>query len=249
MDSPRDMEDWEVPVSEIRDWTYTLASTTIDLPGLGNVTAFRNRAMKIPLNERELMMLAYEGEVLMTVTERVTAWRSAITVARSHAPPVHPFDSEQRLLAILNNMPYIPPNVPDDAPTLDAHDYDRWFLLTLLGKPRYDDKKASKERNIRWHRMRQDPHHEPEDWADFIRRKRDDEAQHHRASRDEPNNVIYDHMSPVGPSGLTTTMPSQSNPPPQSHHRHQAYEATSPTLQPPTFAFAAGYSDWFVPPS
>ncbi|SJL13953.1 uncharacterized protein ARMOST_17404 [Armillaria ostoyae] len=32
--SPREMEDWEVPVSEIRDWTYTL----IDLFGYGNST-------------------------------------------------------------------------------------------------------------------------------------------------------------------------------------------------------------------
>ncbi len=34
-----------------------------------------------------------------------------------------------------------------------------WFLLALLGKL-YDDKIASKERNICWHRMRQDPYHE-----------------------------------------------------------------------------------------
>ncbi|KAK0221151.1 hypothetical protein EDD85DRAFT_960324 [Armillaria nabsnona] len=99
------MEDWEVPVSGIRDWTYTL----IDLFGLENITAFRNRAMENPLNEREAMMLAYEGEVLSNhgaVTKRVTAWRSTITVAQRHAPPVHPLDSEQHLLSILNDTPY-----------------------------------------------------------------------------------------------------------------------------------------------
>ncbi|SJL13986.1 uncharacterized protein ARMOST_17438 [Armillaria ostoyae] len=242
------MEDWEVPVSEIRDYTYKL----IDLFGFENVTAFRNRAMENPLNEREAMMLAYEGEVLnnhVAVTERVAAWKSEISVVQSHAPPVHPFDSEQRLLAILNNTPYVPPDIPDDAPTLDPREYDRWLLLTLLGKPRYDDKKASKERNIRWHHMRQDPHREPEDWADFLRSKRDNEVQHHRAGRDEPSDNIYVNMSPVSPSGLTTTMPSLSYPPPQPHHWHQAYEAASPTSQPPTFAFAAGYPDWFGPPS
>ncbi|PBK62453.1 hypothetical protein ARMSODRAFT_964143 [Armillaria solidipes] len=281
MDSPRDMEGWEVPVSEIRDYTYKLVSTVaimegspliatsqIDLFGFGNITAFRNRAMETPLNEREAMMLAYEGEVLVSesnslqnwrahweqnnrvaVTERVAAWKSEISVVQSHAPPVHPFDSEQRLLAILNNSPYIPPDIPDDAPTLDPREYDRWFLLTLLGKPRYDDKKASKERNIRWHRMRQDPHREPEDRVDFLRSKRDNETQHHRAGRDEPTDYTYIHMSPVSTSGLTTMTPSQSYPPPQSDRWHQAYEAASPMSQPPTLAFAAGYSGWFGPPS
>ncbi len=277
MDSPRDMEDWEAPVSEIRDWTYTLVSTTaysngsppiarsqIDAFGFENVRMLRMRALENSLDQRGAMMLAYEGKVLVSelnwrahweqnnhvaVTERVTVWRNTVTVARSHAPPVHLFDSEQRLLAILNDRPYIPPDIPDDAPTLDTHDYDRWFLLTLLGKPRYDDKKASKERNIRWHRMRQDPHHEPEDWADFLHRKRDNEARHHRASRDEPTNDIYDNMPSASPLGLTMTMPSQSYPPLQPHHKLQRYQAASPTSQPPTLAFAPGYLGWFGPPS
>ncbi|KAK0221166.1 hypothetical protein EDD85DRAFT_1028387 [Armillaria nabsnona] len=248
MDFPRDMEDWEVPVSEIRDWTYTL----IDVFGFENVRMLRERALENSLDQRGAMMLAYEGEVLnnhVAVADRVTAWRNTVTVARSHAPPVHLFDSEQRLLAILNDRPYIPPDIPDDAPTLDAHDYDRWFLLTLLGKPRYGDRKASKERNIRWHRIRQDPHHEPEDWADFLHRKRDNEAQHHHASHDEPTNDIYDNMPSANPSGLMTTMPSQSYPPLQPHHQLQRYQAASPTSQPPTLAFAAGYLGWFGPPS
>ncbi|KAK0433264.1 hypothetical protein EV421DRAFT_2023595 [Armillaria borealis] len=79
---------------------------------------------------------------------RSETWRSKISVTQSYASPVHAFDSEQRLLAILNNTPYIP-DAPGDALTLDAHDYDRWFLLTLLGKPRHEDKKASKERNTK----------------------------------------------------------------------------------------------------
>ncbi|PBK90495.1 hypothetical protein ARMGADRAFT_1032502 [Armillaria gallica] len=156
MDLPHDMEGWGVPVSEIRDWAYTL----IDIFGfLGSITAIRNRAMETLLNEREAMMLAYEGEVLnwrayweqnnhVAVTKLVTAWRSAITVAQRHVPPVHPFNSGQCLLVILNNMPYIPPDAPDNAPTLDPCDYDWWFLLTLR-KPRYDDKKALKECNVR----------------------------------------------------------------------------------------------------
>ncbi|PBK62450.1 hypothetical protein ARMSODRAFT_605594 [Armillaria solidipes] len=94
--------------------------------------------------------------------------------------------------------------------------------------------------------MHQDPHREPENWADFLRSKRDNETRHHRASRDELTNAIYSNTAPVSPSGLTTTMPSQSYLP---HHWHQAYEATSPALQPPTLTFAAGYPGWFVPPS
>ncbi len=146
----------------------------------------------------------------VVVTEHVTAWRSEISVAHSHAPPVPPFDSEQCLLAILNDRPYIAPDAPDDGPTLDTREYDQWFLSTLLGRPHYDYKKESKEQNIRWHYMCQDPRHEPEDWANFLRRKRDNETQHHRASANELTSAIYSNPAPVSPSGLTTTMPSQS---------------------------------------
>ncbi len=126
----------------------------------------RERALETSLNGRDAMLLVYEGEVLVSalnsiiwrvhweqnnhvaVTERVTAWRSEISVAQNYAPPVHPFDSEQRLLVIPNDRPYIAPDTPDDALALDTREYDRWFLFTLLGKPRYDNKKASKERDV-----------------------------------------------------------------------------------------------------
>ncbi len=281
MDFPRDMEDWEVPVFEIRDWTYTLVSTTvyskgspliatsqIDIFGFDDVRMLRERALETSLDHRGAMMLAYEGEVLVSeskcimnwrahweqnnhvaVTERVTAWRSTVTVAGNHAPPVHPFDSEQCLLAILTDRPYIPLDVPGDTPTLDPREYDRWFLLTLLGKPRYDDKNASKERNVRWHQMRQDSYHEPEDWADFLRSKRDNEIQYHRAGRDKPTDNTYVNMSPVGLSGLTTTMPSLSYPPPPPYHQLQRYQAAFP-MQPPSFlALRTVYqTSWFEPP-
>ncbi|PBK90424.1 hypothetical protein ARMGADRAFT_1166856 [Armillaria gallica] len=166
---------------------YPRGEPSIDLFGLENVTASRNRTIETPLNERDAMMLAYEGKNNhVAVTESVTAWRSAVTVTGSHAPPVHPFHSEQRLLAIPNDRPYIPPDVLYDAPALDPREYGRWFLLTLLGKPRYDDK----ERNI----------------------QRDDEARYHRAGRDEPTKDIYNNMPSASPSGLTTMMPSQSYP-------------------------------------
>ncbi|KAK0209547.1 hypothetical protein IW262DRAFT_1302257 [Armillaria fumosa] len=68
--------------------------------------------------------------------------------------------------------------------------------------------------------------------------KRDDRTQHHRAGRDELTNTIYINMTPAG---LTTAMPRPSYPPPRPVHWQQAYEATSPTSQPPIPAFAAGY--------
>ncbi|SJL13969.1 uncharacterized protein ARMOST_17421 [Armillaria ostoyae] len=249
MDSPSDMEDWEVPVSEIRDYTYKL----IDLFGFEYVTAFRNRAIETPLNEREAMMLAYEGEVLVKQSRSGHRTRCSLEerdICRTESCAAC---TPLRLRATLARDPeqhaVRPSRHPDDAPTLDTREYDRWFLLTVLGKPRHDDKKVSKERNVPWHYMCQDPHHELEDCVDFLHSKRDNEVQHHRASRDEPANSIYVNMSPVGPSGLTTTMPSQSYPPPQPHYWDQAHGATSPTSQPPTLAFAAGYSGWFGPPS
>ncbi|KAK0196254.1 hypothetical protein F5146DRAFT_1133750 [Armillaria mellea] len=226
MDSPHGLQDWEVPGSEVWDYTYKLGE-----------------GLETSLDHGEAMMLVYHGEVLsehLAIHEQVTAWRSQISVAHSHAPPVHPFDSECRLLAILNDAPYILPDIPDDAPTQDRTEYKRWLVDTLLGQQRRNDKKASRGRSISWHYMRQDPCHEPEDCMDFLRWKDDDEAQHHHACRDGRNNHIYNHMSLVGPSGLTMTMPSRPNPLPQSHHWHEAYEATSPASQPPTRAFAAG---------
>ncbi|KAK0196269.1 hypothetical protein F5146DRAFT_1029054 [Armillaria mellea] len=142
------------------------------------------------------------------------AWRRSIPVVPSHARPVHPLDSECRLLAILNDTPYIPPDVPDDVPTLDPAEYKRWMRDTLLGK--------------------QHPCHEPEDWGDSLRRKREDEDQHHRASRDEPNNNIYNNMSSVGPSESTMTMPNQSYPQPQPPPWHGMHSTSqvSPLVLP-----------------
>ncbi|KAK0433246.1 hypothetical protein EV421DRAFT_1741695 [Armillaria borealis] len=194
MSSPRDTEDWEVPVSEIREWTYTL----IELFGYGSALSFRDKAMESPLNERAVMLLACEGEVLRNyaaVSDRVTAWRNNVTVVPSHAPSIHPFDSHRRVFSFLNSEPYTPGEAPDDAPTLDAGDYERWLLLTVLGKPRHDDRKASEGRNILWRLVHHDPRTEPYDWEDFLRSKRDDRTQHHRASRDERTNAIYDNTA------------------------------------------------------
>ncbi|PBK90502.1 hypothetical protein ARMGADRAFT_1082752 [Armillaria gallica] len=201
------MDDWEVPVSEVHNWTYTL----INLIDFANVTMFRDRAMEAPLNERDILLLACEGEVLRNhaaVSDHVTTWRDNVAVEPIRAPPIHPFDSHRRVFSFLNDEPYIPSEVLDDVPALDAHEYDRWFLLTLLGKPRYDDRKVSEKRKILWRLVHHDPYTEPDDWEDFLRSKRDNRTQHHRASRDEPTDMIYDNTASVSPSGLTTTMSS-----------------------------------------
>ncbi len=83
--SPREMEGWEVPVSEIRSWTYTLACTIaymkgspliatsqIGLFGYRNVMYFRDKAMENPLNKRAVLLLACEGEVLVSTSNRIT---------------------------------------------------------------------------------------------------------------------------------------------------------------------------------
>ncbi|KAK0221145.1 hypothetical protein EDD85DRAFT_862034, partial [Armillaria nabsnona] len=85
-----------------------------------------------------------------------------------------------------------------------------WFPLTLLGKPHYDDRKASEERKILWRLTHHDPYTEPDDWENFIQGKKNERTQNHRASRDKPTNTIYDNTASISPSGLTTTMPSQS---------------------------------------
>ncbi|KAG7446152.1 uncharacterized protein BT62DRAFT_155813 [Guyanagaster necrorhizus] len=155
----------------------------------------------------------------MKVTEQVMAWRSNIDVVPNHAPPIHPFDSHRRLLSILNDSSYDPSEVPDDTPTLNAHEWDRWFLLTLLGKQRYDDRKASEERELLWRAIQHDPLTDPNDWLDFMRSKRDDETQHHRAMRDEQTNEIYDNMTSISPSALATMM---------LDHSYQPSAAASP---------------------
>ncbi|KAK0468877.1 hypothetical protein IW261DRAFT_1013936 [Armillaria novae-zelandiae] len=240
MNLPPNTEDWKVPVSEIRDRTHTL----IDLFGIGNVRAFRHSAMGY---ERDAMIIAYKGEILIkhvAVTERVTAWRSQIPVARSHAQPVHPC-----LLAVLDDTPYIPANTLDDVLTLDVCGYEQRLQVISQEEDRRHDKEASKEHNVHWHQMRQNLQHKPKNWADFLCRKGDEEAQHHRTSHDRLTNTIYTNTAPVGPSGLTTIMPNQSYPPPQPVHWHQAYEAVSPTSQRAMSAFAAGSSGGFGPPS
>ncbi|KAK0446966.1 uncharacterized protein EV420DRAFT_1714433 [Desarmillaria tabescens] len=199
---------------------------------------------------------ACEGEVLRThwewknhsaIVVRVTACRNNIPIVPSHAPPIHPFDSHRSLLAILNNKPYVPGEIPKDAPTLRTGEYIRWFLLTLLGNFRYDDRKAWEEREVFWRRvqLQHDPHTEPDDWEDFMRSRRDEKTQNCRASRDRQTNTIYDNMASVSPSGLTTTTPNLS---PQPHHWHEAFQAASPTLYPPFSILDTGYSVGFLLP-
>ncbi|PBK90532.1 hypothetical protein ARMGADRAFT_1166886 [Armillaria gallica] len=130
------------------------------------------------LNERDA---AYEGEIPRchsAATDRVATRRSNITVVQSRAPPVQPFDSHKCLLAILNDRPYISHERPDDAPTLNACEWDRCFPSTALRKSRYDDRKATAERNILCHNMRQNPYHKREDWEDFMQSKRNSEIRH-----------------------------------------------------------------------
>ncbi len=150
--------------------------------------------------------------------------RRCRTEPRAAYPPIR---LHRRVFSFLNDELYNPGEVPDDAPIVDAHEYNRWFLLTLLGKPRYDDRKASEEWKILWRMVQHDPYTEPDDWEDFLRSKRDKMAQNHRARRDEPTNTIYNNIATVSPSGLTTTMPSQLYPLLQPHHWHRACPATS----------------------
>ncbi|KAK0505171.1 hypothetical protein EDD18DRAFT_1098563 [Armillaria luteobubalina] len=148
MDSPRDMDDSEIPESEILDDTYKLES-----------------ALETLLDHRGATILVCQGEVL--ATHRVKTWLSEVPVIYSRAPPVHAFDSERSLLAILNNTPHIPADVAGDAPTLDPGEYCKWLLDTYRKGQRSKDKEASKQRSVYWHQMRQDPRHEPEDCIDF----------------------------------------------------------------------------------
>ncbi|SJL14000.1 uncharacterized protein ARMOST_17452 [Armillaria ostoyae] len=193
----------------------------IDVVGFENVLVPRGRALETSLNERDV---AYEGEIFRghsAVTDRVAIWRSNITVVQSHALPVHPFDSHKRLLAILNDRSYISHEPPGDVLILNGHEWGRCFLSIPLGKPRYDDGKATEERNILRHSMQQDPHHKPEDWEGFLRSKRDTRIQHHRASHDELTNTIYNDTASARPSGLTATVPNPPYPALQPrHHGH-----------------------------
>ncbi len=133
--------------------------------------------------------------------------------------------------------PYTPGEVPDDALTLYRHEYVMWFLSTLLGKPHYDDRKISEERKILWRLVYHGPCTEPYN-------KRDDSRTQHHQSR-WTDKAIYNNTTSVSPSGMTTTTPSQSYHPPQSHHQLQVYPPAFPTSQSPTLVLPAGYSRSF----
>ncbi|KAG7441192.1 uncharacterized protein BT62DRAFT_1012004 [Guyanagaster necrorhizus] len=190
--------------------------------------------METPLNERDKILFACEGEILdnhLGVVEQVTAWRNEIDTLTSDTPPIHPFDVHRHTLSISNDNPYVPDEAPDDAPILDPNVWVRWYLPR--GKQRNDDRKASEERTALWRTIHHDPYDEPNDWADFMRGKTDKKTQHHRAGRDEPTKSIYDNTASVSPSGLTTMMPNRSHPLPQLHHEHQA-DPLSLTLKDPS---------------
>ncbi len=80
----------------------------------------------------------------------------------------------------------------------------------------------------------------PEDWADFLRRKRDEETWNHRAGRDELTSAIYSNPAPVSPSGLTTTMPSQSYPQPQPHYWHPGIQSSLSNIATSDFCLRCG---------
>ncbi|PBK90506.1 hypothetical protein ARMGADRAFT_1082754 [Armillaria gallica] len=202
--------------------------------------------MENPLNEREGLFVCESARNHATVRDRVTAWRNNVAVVPSREPPIHPSDSHRHVFSFLNDELYTPGEVLDDASTVDAHEYDRSFLLTLLGKPRYYNRKASEEQKILWRLVQHDLYIKPDNWEDFLRSKRDKMTQNHRAGRDEPTNTIYDNTASVSPSGLTTTMPSQLNPLPQ-HHCHGARPATSPMLRPPLLTLDAVYPGTLAP--
>ncbi|KAK0481130.1 hypothetical protein EDD18DRAFT_1113123 [Armillaria luteobubalina] len=217
------MDDWELPVSEIRSWTYVL----MEHYGFDGVKALINKALEGRLDEGTVELLACQGEILenhAAVSDRIRAWRSDIPVVPSHWPPIHPFDAHRRVFSFFNDEYYIPGEAPEDAPTIKAvlDEYNRWFLLTLLKKFRYDDAKASQRRNIVWRIVRHDPYTDPYDSQDFMRGKRDHETRHRRASRDELANNIYNDTPSAGPSGLTRTTRSQLHPPPPPQYWHQA---------------------------
>ncbi|KAK0460766.1 hypothetical protein IW261DRAFT_1614539 [Armillaria novae-zelandiae] len=116
------MEDWEVPVSEIRSWIYSL----IDYWGFDTVISFRNRAMEGPLDERGVQMFACESEVLenhATVSDRVRAWRNNVAVVPSHSPPIHSFDAHRRVFSFFDE-PYTPGEAPNEVPPLRALIHD-----------------------------------------------------------------------------------------------------------------------------
>ncbi|KAK0476000.1 hypothetical protein EDD18DRAFT_1366667 [Armillaria luteobubalina] len=240
------MDDWEIPVSEIRSWIYSL----IEYWGFDTVVAFRNRVMEGPSDEGGGQLLACERGVLenhAAVSDHIRAWRNDVSVIPGHSPPIHPFNTHRRVFAFFDDKPYTPGEAPNKVPPLRAliHEYDRWFLLTLLRKFRYDDAKASERRNILWRLVHHDPYTEPYDSEDFMHGKRINRTWNYCTSRDEPTNMIYDNTMPASPSGLMTMMPSLSYSQPQPRQQLQAYTPAPPTLQPPTLGLPAGYPHSF----
>ncbi len=78
------MEDWEVPISEVREWTYTLVSTIaymkgsslitrsqIEAFGYEDVRMLKERALKSPSDERGVLFLACEREILVSLSNSV----------------------------------------------------------------------------------------------------------------------------------------------------------------------------------
>ncbi len=139
--SPHEMEKWEVPVSEIRDQRYILVSTIMYSMATDNHIADRRRVPREcsgsegkdfgNLAEREGCGL--RGRIIRKCTKTQlqigeviqpspTEWQPGGTVIQSYTPHVHPFDSHKRLLAILNDRPYISLEPPDDAPTFNARE-------------------------------------------------------------------------------------------------------------------------------
>ncbi|PBK90517.1 hypothetical protein ARMGADRAFT_1032523 [Armillaria gallica] len=233
--SPHEMEKWEVLVSEIRDQRYIL----IDVVCLENALVLSRRALETLVNKRDA---AYEGESFNgeVIQPSPTEWQPGGTVIQSHTPHVHPFDSHKRLLAILNDRPYISLEPPDDAPTFNVRGCNR---------------KATEKRNILWYGMRQDPHHESEDWEDFKQSKRNSESQHYRTSHDELAKTIFNNTASAGPSRLTTTLPktmhSKRNNETQ-YRRTSRDELTSTIYNNTTLVSPLGLTttmpSWFDPP-
>ncbi len=90
------MEDWEVPVSKIRSWTYTLgsmityvkgspliATSQIEVFGFENVQMLRERTLESTLDERGVLLLACEGEVLVSLSNLVIEFKNSLVAEKS----------------------------------------------------------------------------------------------------------------------------------------------------------------------
>ncbi len=59
-----------------------IAAPQIDVLGIGNVVAFRERAMETPLNERDILLFACRGEILVSASYWITKARILIVSRR-----------------------------------------------------------------------------------------------------------------------------------------------------------------------